>query len=388
MTMPSACRLLRSLRALRQDADHANGHAAPSAPPRSRITRRAALPATGWWRLPAIPAVLLPAVMLLIAPVQAQPVETKYATILPRGVGQDFVLTKLEQDWREAAGGAVILHRSPGGQKEGESGIVRKLRSDNYQAALLSVNGLSEIEPAVVALEKMPLAFQNWAEVDFVREKIRGKLEDRLAAQGFIVLFWADSGWVNFFSVREAETPSDYRKLRLFVWSGDEPQVAVMKSLGYQPIPLETDYVLSSLASGMIEAAPLPPTFALGIQVPTVATHMLELNWVPIVGAFIIRRDAWDRIPPGLQAKLRPLCENAGTELRAEGRRFHNDAVATLRKSPRMHVHTLTPGQRAEWQAFARELGPKVRGTMVPAPIYDEVQQLLAGYHAAHPAAP
>jgi TRAP-type C4-dicarboxylate transport system substrate-binding protein len=314
---------------------------------------------------------------------RAQPVEIRYATILPRGVGQDYVLTKLEQDWRTATGGAIILHRSPGGQKEGEAGIVRKLRSGNYQAAMVSVIGLSEIEPAVAALQKMPLAFQTWEEVDYVREKIRGPLEDRLAAQGFVVLFWADSGWVNFFSVREAETPSEFRKLKLFAWSGDEPQIAVMKSLGYQPIPLETDYVLSSLASGMIDAAPLPPTFALGMQIPTVATHLLELNWVPIVGAGIIRRDAWDKIPADLKAKLRPLCESAGADLRAEGRRFHNDALRTLRKNAKMHVHALTPEQAAEWQALARQLGPKVRGTMVPADIYDQVQQLLQDYHSS-----
>jgi TRAP-type transport system periplasmic protein len=329
------------------------------------------------------------AIWLLIATaaacVRAQPIEIRYATIMPRGSGQDFVLTKLEQDWRQASGGSVILHRSPGGPKEGEAGIVRKLRSDNYQAAIVSVIGLSEIEPAVAALQKMPLAFQTWAEVDYVREKLRGQFEDRLAAQGFIVLFWGDSGWVNFFSVRKATTPAEYKKMKLFAWSGDEPQIAAMKSLGYQPIALETDYVLSSLASGMIDAAPLPPTFALGMQIPTVATYLLDLNWVPLVGAGIIRRDAWEKIPAELRAKLRPLCLSAGTEIRAEGRRFHDDAMSTLRKNPKMHVLALTPEEKTEWQAFARQLGPKVRGTMVPADIYDQVQELLQTYHSSQP---
>ncbi len=318
---------------------------------------------------------------------RAQPLEIRYASILPRGVGQDFVLTKLEQDWRKATGGAVILHRSPGGQKEGEAGIVRKLRSGNYQAALVSVIGLSEIEPAVAALQKIPLAFQTWTEVDYVREKLRGQFEDRLAARGFMVLFWGDAGWVNLFSVRQATTPAELKRMKLFAWSGDEPQIAAMKSLGYQPIALETDYVLSSLASGMIDAAPLPPTFALGMQIPTVATYLLELNWAPIVGAFIVRRDAWEEVPAELQAKLRPLCASAGTEIRAEGRRFHDDAISTLRKNPKMHVVPLTPEEKTEWQAFARQLGPKIRGTMVPADIYDQVQQLLQDYHSSQPAA-
>jgi TRAP-type C4-dicarboxylate transport system substrate-binding protein len=325
---------------------------------------------------------------LLLAPLaQAQPVEVRYATILPRGIGQDFVLVKLEQDWRQATAGTIILRRSPGGQKEGEAGIVRKLRSGNYQAALLSVIGLSEIEPDVAVLQKMPLVFRDWAEVDYVREKIRGRLEERLLAQGFVVLFWADSGWVNFFSTREAETPAEYRKMRLFVWAGDEPQIKVMKSLGYQPIALETDYVFSSLASGMIDAAPLAPTFAMGVQIPTVATHVLDLNWTPIVGAAIIRKDVWEKIPSDLRARLQPLCEAAGAAARAEGRRFHEDAMNTLRKGPKTCVHTLTPAQRVEWQELASALGPQVRGELVPAAIYDEVQQLLREYRACKLAA-
>ncbi len=325
---------------------------------------------------------------LMLAPsAQAQPVEVRYATILPRGIGQDFVLVKLAQDWRKATDGTIILRRSPGGQKEGEAGIVRKLRSGNYQAAMLSVIGLSEIEPDVAALQKMPLMFQNWAEVDFVREKIRGRLEERLLAQGFVVLFWADSGWVNFFSTREAETPAEYRKMRLFVWAGDESHIKVMKSLGYQPIALETDYVFSSLASGMIEAAPLAPTFAMGVQIPTVATHVLDLNWVPIVGAAIIRKDVWEKIPPDLRARLQPLCDAAGAAARAEGRRFHEDAMNTLQKGPKTCVHTLSPEQRAEWQEFANALGPQIRGKLVPAAIYDEVQQLLREFRACQLAA-
>jgi TRAP-type C4-dicarboxylate transport system substrate-binding protein len=121
---------------------------------------------------------------------------------LPRGVAQDAVLVKLEQDWRKASGGTVDLRRAPGGQKDGEATIVRKLNSGNYQAALLSVVGLSEIEPDTAALQHMPLVFRDWEEVDFVREAIRPRLEEQFHKKGFQVLFWADSGWVNFFAVQ------------------------------------------------------------------------------------------------------------------------------------------------------------------------------------------
>lgn len=313
----------------------------------------------------------------------AQPVSIRLGTILPRGVGQDFVLTKLEQDWNQASGGTVILRKSPGAQKDGEAGIVRRLHSRNYQAALLSAVGLSEIEPEVSVLQKMPLTFRTWEEVDFVRDRIRRRLEDGLAAKGFILLFWADAGWVEFFSVRQAVTPADFKRLKLFAWAADDKNVAIMKSLHYQPVALETDHVLTGLSTGLIDAAPLPPVFALGVQIQTRARHMLDLNWAPIVGAAIIRKDSWEKIPPELRRTLQALCDAAGADIRAEGRRFHDDAVRTLRKGPHTRVHSLEPDQRVEWQKLGDELGPKVRGNLVPSPIYDEVQRLLKEFRAA-----
>jgi TRAP-type transport system periplasmic protein len=318
-------------------------------------------------------------------------VNVRLATILPKGLAQSDVLKRLEQQWRTASEGTSDLRLSPGGPKDGEAGIVKKLRSGNYQAALLSAVGLCEIEPDIAALQKMPLVFQNWNEVDFVRERIRERLESQLRQKGFVLLFWADSGWVNFFSVRKATTPAEIKQMKLFAWSGDNAQVEIMKSLGYHPVSLETDNIHGSFASKMIEAAPINPAFALGVQIPSVAKHALDLNWAPIVGAAIIRKDSWDKIPAPMQNKLLQLCDQAGRDIRAEGRRFHEDALNTLRKGPGTQVHALSATERAQWQQLAAELAPKVRGKLVPPQIYDEVQRLLNEYRApnrsAEPAA-
>jgi TRAP-type C4-dicarboxylate transport system substrate-binding protein len=297
-------------------------------------------------------------------------------------LGQDIILRKLAEDWQKTSGGAVNLKIAPGGQKDGEAGIVKKLNSRNYQAALLSAVGLSEIEKDVSAMQTMPLVFRSWEEVDFVREQIRGKLEDKLRAKGFVVLFWADAGWVNFFSMVKATTPAEFKRMNIFSWAGEAEQVEIMKALGYRPVALETDNIHSSLASGMIQAAPLAPVFAIAVQIPTVASHVLDMNWCPIVGAGVVRKDIWEQVPPEVRKKLQALCDKAGTDIRAEGRRFHDEALATLRKGPKTHVYTPTPEERAQWEALSVELGPRIRGTVVPGPIYDEVLQLLKEFRA------
>ncbi|MGH6628884.1 MAG: TRAP transporter substrate-binding protein DctP, partial [Burkholderiales bacterium] len=188
---------------------------------------------------------------LLLAAARSETLDVKLATILPRGLGQDLILTQFAQDWSKISGGTVALRKVPGGQTDGEAGIVKKLRSGNYQAALLTTVGLGEIDQDLSVLQNMPLAFHDWAEVDFVREKIRARLEARLAAKGFVLLCWGDAGWVKFFSRRPGFTPADYRRMKFFTWAGDEKHIEVMKKLGFQSVALETDNIHTGLASGM-----------------------------------------------------------------------------------------------------------------------------------------
>ena len=55
-------------------------------------------------------------------------------------------------------------------------------------------------------------------------------------------------------------------------------------------MPLETGDILPAIQTGMINAVPSTPYFALATQIYTTASNMLELNWAPIVGALIITK--------------------------------------------------------------------------------------------------
>jgi TRAP-type C4-dicarboxylate transport system substrate-binding protein len=119
-----------------------------------------------------------------------------------------------------------------------------------------------------------------------------------------------------------------------------------------------------------------------------VAPNVLDLGWAPIVGAVVIREDAWNKVPSDLQSKLLELGEKTGTALRKDGREFYDQTMATLRRDPKVKVRTLTSEERALWEAFGRELGPQIRGNLVPAGVYDQVQQLLEECRAARGGTP
>src|SRR5436189_139831 len=79
------------------------------------------------------------------------------------------------------------------------------------------------------------------------------QLEQRLAAKGFVVLFWADAGWVHIFSRQSALRPGDFKKTKVFVGASDNNEVTIVKGLGFQAVPLEWSDVLTSLQTGLVD---------------------------------------------------------------------------------------------------------------------------------------
>jgi TRAP-type C4-dicarboxylate transport system substrate-binding protein len=129
--------------------------------------------------------------------VQAQEAsKIRLGTLAPRGTSWHRSLLEMGEKWRAAqgAGAAFIVYTD--GSQGGEADMVRRMRVGQLNAALLSVVGLSEIDPAASALQKMPMVFRSWDELDFLREKLRPTLEKRFSDKGFRVLFWGDAGWV------------------------------------------------------------------------------------------------------------------------------------------------------------------------------------------------
>lgn len=307
------------------------------------------------------------------------PVKIKLGTLAPKDSSPHQSLKVMAETWRQAPGGGVALTIYTDGTLGGEADMVRRMRIGQIQAALLTSAGLADIDDSATALQTMPLVFRTLDEVDYVREKIHLKLEQRLADKGFIVLFWTDAGWVKFFSRKPVVYPDDLKKQKLFAWAGDNKTIDIIKAAGYQPIPLETADILPGLQTGLIDAVPAPPFFALAGQFYGPAPHMLDMNWSPLAGALIITKKAWDQIPPDARKVVRESAEKAGDDIRTQARKEMTESVDAMKKRG-LVVHEMPPEAEAAWRKLAEDAYPRIRGVIVPSDLFDEVQALLKEY--------
>jgi TRAP-type C4-dicarboxylate transport system substrate-binding protein len=316
----------------------------------------------------------------------AGPQHLRFATLIPRGSLYHRVLLEVGEAWRRAEGGDAAFTVFTDGVQGDEADVVRRMRIGQLSGSMMSVVGLSEIDPAATALQYMPLMFRSWDEVDIAGRLLRPLLEKRMAERGFMVLYWGEAGWVRFFSKTAAVRPAEFQSLKMYAWTGSPAQVELMKALGYQPVVLETADILPGLQTGLIDAVPLIPTWALVAQIDTLAPHMLEMRWVPVVGAAVMTRKAWDGLSPAGQAALRQAAQKAAGELRDAREPADREAIAAMQRRG-LQVHTLTPQADAEWQQLVISGYPRIRGGMVPADVFDTVQQGIEEFRRGHPPA-
>jgi TRAP-type transport system periplasmic protein len=328
---------------------------------------------------------VLVAVLALLVPQHAHgQARIRLATLLPRGSSQYHMLEEMGQRWRTITNGGVSLTIYADGTMGSEEDTVRRMRIGQLQAATLSVAGLSEIDPSVSALQKIPMLYRSLDEVEYLRTGMRAELERRMEEKGFVVLFWGDVGWVHIFSRQAAMRPEDFKKTKVFVGAADNDEASLMKSLGYQVVPLEWGDVLTSLQTGLVDTVPTIPLLALAGQYDLVAKHMLQLNYVPLVGATVITKKAWDSISSGVGPALLAASAEAGTQIQAKGRAESADALEAMKRRG-LQVHPVSPELREEWRKFMESGYAKVRGMIVPADVFDEAQRILAEYRATSP---
>lgn len=311
----------------------------------------------------------------------------RLATLLPQGSSQYHALEGMGQEWKAATGGAITLTIYAGGTMGGEEDVVRRMRAGQLQAATLSAAGLSSIDPAVGAIEKIPLLYHSLDEMEYVCSKMQTDLERRLEQKGFVVLSWTDAGWIYIFSRQPYSKPEEFRakKSKVFVGASDVEEAEIVNRLGLQAVPLEWSDVLISLQTGLVDTVPVTPFYALAGQYDLAAKNLLEVKYVPLVGATVMTKRAWEGLNADQHEKVLKAAGAAGSKIRDQSRAESQQAIEAMKKRG-LQVHPVSPELEEEWRRFAESVYPKMRGKMIPVDVFDKTLSLVAEYRAAQKA--
>jgi TRAP-type C4-dicarboxylate transport system substrate-binding protein len=302
----------------------------------------------------------------------------KMATLVPQGSDWYTTLQEMGQKWQAASGGRVTLRLYPGGVAGDDSDVVRKIRLGTLEGGVLSSVGLADVDRSLFALE-LPMGYADYDEFNAVLDKMTPQLLKIYADKGFVILAWADAGWVHFFTKSPVRVPDDLKALKLFTWSGDDFATELWRSSGFNPVPLPSTEISTALQTGLVSALPTTSQAAVLLQWYTHAKYMTDVNWAVLLGAIVISRTSWERIPADIRPALLKAAQEAGAKARAQTAESSAKGIEAMEKRGLTVVH-LDAAALEAWRRAAEEAYPTLRGRYVSAAMFDEALRLRDEY--------
>ncbi len=313
--------------------------------------------------------ILLAALLVALASAaRAQGVTIKLGTLAPQGSSWHDLLRDMGQKWEEASGGQVKLRIYAGGTQGGEGDMVRKMSVGQLQAAAISNIGMHDVAAEPQGLS-IPFMFQDETQMQCAFKKVRPRIEQVLLQRGFVAVQWSTVGAVHLFCDKPHKSPADMGDAKIWAWEGDPKSVEAFRLAGLKPVVLSSADIISSLQTGMIDCVPNVPLYMLTTRLFERAPNMMETDWGFLIGATLVRKDVWDKVPADVRPRLLAIAQDLGSKIDAEVRRLNEDAVAAMQKQGLKIV----PSDAAAWRAAMDRATSAVRGGVVPAEFYDQV---------------
>lgn len=316
---------------------------------------------------------ILVVVGLWLAPAglaRAQATTVKLGTLAPAGSAWHDALKEMAQRWEEASGGKVKLRIYPGGAQGNEGDMIRKLGIGQLQAAAVSNVGLHDVVPEAQAFST-PLLFADEREMECAFRRVKEPLEAALEQRGLVAVQWTRVGTAQLFCKQAYATPAALAAAKMFAWEGDPASVKAWRAAGFHPVVLSSTDILPALTTGMIDCVSNVPLYMLTTRAFEKASHRIDLPLGFVVGATVVRRETWERIPADVRTRLLEIARAVGAKIDAEARRLDADAVAAMQ---RQGLETVEVSPEA-WRPALEKSWPVIRGEVVPAGFFDEVRQ-------------
>ena len=338
------------------------------------------------WVAGALALVLFAAVCAFPATAAAQTVTIKMATLVPTNSSWFLVLKEVADKWNKLSNGRVRVILYGGGTKGDDPEVVQAMRLGELQGAVLSSVGIAQIDPSVYALS-IPMAFDSYEEVYYVLDKMKARLESSMESKGFVVLNWADGGWLRFFTTSSVTTPDDLKKLTLFQWAGDAKTLEIWKTAGFKVRPAALTDLPMGLSTGLFQACALSPQVAQIGRYYERAKYMTDVQWALLIGATVVKKETWAQVPADLKPALLKAMQEAGAKLQADIRQSGEKDLVAMRGAG-LPVVPVDAKTKALWLKAAESAYGKIRGEFVPTDAFDEAMKYRDEYRKAHAAAP
>lgn len=309
-------------------------------------------------------------------------VTIKIAALAPKGSSLMNVLEEMRNRIKKETNNEVDFKIYPGGIQGDEKDVLTKIKLGQLQGGAFTSIGMGRIV-SEVRVTDIPFLFKNYEEVAYVRAKLKDKMEKLFYDKDFIVVAWADIGFVHTFS-KEPVTRENLKDLKVWVWGDDILSTTVWRSVGVTPISLSITDVLTSLSTKLIDTAPSTPFGAVAFRWYTKFNYISEIPSSDPSSAIIVSKKTWEEITPESRKKITGIADWYHDKITSTNRKANADSLQIL-KDAGIKVVPATD----ESIKFVTDMQLKTReelvGKLYSRELLDEVLGYLDEYRQMHP---
>ncbi|MDR0303202.1 MAG: TRAP transporter substrate-binding protein DctP [Chitinispirillales bacterium] len=312
----------------------------------------------------------------------ASAITIKLGSLAPQNSPWDDALRDMAAQWQKASSGAVQVKMYAGGIAGDEADMIRKVKIKQLDMVAMTGVGMADVFKGILTVQ-IPMMYDNEDEFWYILEKMKPYLEKKVEGNGFKVLLWSKIGWVNFFSKQPIVNPADLQKQKIFIYAGDPDAVKVWKTMGFQPVPLSTNDIMTSLQSGMIDAVTISPLTAAAYQWFGAAPNMCNMKWAPLLGGVVVSLESWNKIPADMRKKLEDIAIKVGEKMQADIDKADDEALQIM-QTYGLKVSEVPQNVRGQWKTIAEKGVKAVIGTTIEPQSYEQVKKYLEEYRAGN----
>ncbi|UCH53569.1 MAG: TRAP transporter substrate-binding protein DctP [Pseudomonadota bacterium] len=311
--------------------------------------------------------------LLMVPAADAIATTFKIATITPDGTQWMTRMRAAGDDIKQRTQGRVQFKFYPGGVMGNDDAMLRKIRAGQLHGGMLSVGGLDLIYQNASILS-LPLLFDSYAEVDYVRARIDPLIQQGLEKNGFVSFGLADGGFALLFASAPVRGIDDVRGRKVWVPPNDPISKSVFDTVGLAPVTLPLADVMTGLQTGMIDTVAVSPVGAIALQWYTRLKYVTDTPLLYLYGALVLEQRAFNKLTAADQAVVREVLTDVFKEFDRKNRADDADARAALKREGIEFV-AVSPENQARWEAAARGARERLAKSGVFTPSVFEVLQ-------------
>ncbi|MDI6796175.1 MAG: TRAP transporter substrate-binding protein DctP [Desulfatibacillaceae bacterium] len=305
-----------------------------------------------------------------------------FATIIPRemqwGVQyRNVILPALQEVTDNKLWVKIYWNGIQGSDQE----VIEKLNTGKLQGAGFDARGTSLVCPEFSVLQ-LPFLFENYQEVDFIREKMGDSFEGFLSKRSLTLALWLDQDFDQIYSTRWAlSEPGLFARTTFLNWNGPLEK-RVIELLGGKAMPVAIDQAVGHVKRGEADSGIAPAIWIVGAQLYGELRYIVPVPIRYAPAAVVIANSSWEMLPTPYYEDFLGYRKDMETSMNLAIRQDNEKCLeamarygcAILQPSP-ASLAVLKQRTRPVWQEMA--------GALYPQALLDEVLAHLEDFRAS-----